>query len=73
MFSLRYSIIGGNMKECIKEMQLSPPVIQYGYSDVDVIDREFLLFQWCTGKSIAHLAREYSLAYHIMYRIIKSD
>ena len=57
------------MKKYLLELQLG----SHRVTDGNRVDREVLLFQWCTGESIAHLAREYSLPYHRMYRIIKND
>ena len=61
------------MKEPRKKMELRLYPLQYENRWLSMIDRESLLFQWCTGKSISHLAREYSLPYHIVYRLIRSD
>ncbi len=54
------------MKEQLKETQ------QHQHPQ-HTVDREAILFEWCLGKTIAHLAREYSVTYHKMYRLIKSD
>ncbi|NCB03050.1 MAG: hypothetical protein EOM67_12935 [Spirochaetia bacterium] len=59
------------MKEQLREKQQNPREKTCHYCSL--VDNERLLFQWCTGESIAQLAREYALPYHILYRLIRND
>ncbi len=35
-------------------------------------DRSVLFFQWCTGKSIARIAKENRIPYHKVYRCLRN-